>query len=225
MKAVNWTAIAIALLMLAASGASSLARPTARLADQRPAVSLASLLPVSFGDWREETERPVQIVNPQTQEKLDEIYGQTLSRTYVDQNGYRIMVALAYGGDQRRELQVHKPEMCYVGVGFSIQSSTPAVLVTSFGSVPAQRVFAVRGTRTEPITYWWKVGDKVVSGDVQRKLAEMRYTLTGNIPDGLLVRMSSIDAEPARAYAVHDAFATQLFQALDASARMQLAGI
>jgi EpsI family protein len=219
------SSLAIALLMIVASVASIAARPTARLLDQMPAMVLEDLMPRSFGDWREESEATIQIVNPQTQKMLAELYSQTLSRNYVDANGYRIMVALAYGGDQRRELQVHKPEVCYVGVGFTIERTEAGAVNSAFGIVPAQRVFAVRDSRKEPITYWWKVGDKVVRGDVQRKLAEMRYTLTGTIPDGLLVRLSSIDADPERAYGIHEAFAAQLFQVLDASGRRQLAGL
>lgn len=50
----------------------------------------------------------MQVVNPQTQELLDKLYSQILTRTYVNAKGYRIMLSLAYGSDQRGALQAHK---------------------------------------------------------------------------------------------------------------------
>jgi len=69
--------------------------------------------PITPNDWREDPQRIVQVVDPQTRELLDKLYSETLSRTYVNANGYRIMLSLAYGSDQRDSLQVHKPEVCY----------------------------------------------------------------------------------------------------------------
>jgi hypothetical protein len=59
------TAFLIAVLMLAASVGAMLAKPTAKLSDQRPAMSLESTIPRAFGDWREEPQAHMQVVNPQ----------------------------------------------------------------------------------------------------------------------------------------------------------------
>ncbi len=56
------------------------------------------MIPKQFGDWREEPQRIVQVINPQSQELLDKLYSETLTRTYVNAGGYRIMLSLAYGG-------------------------------------------------------------------------------------------------------------------------------
>ena len=86
--------------MFAASAGAIVARPTTKVSDLGPAISLKSMVPKQFGDWREEPQRITQVVNPQTKELLDRLYSYTLSRTYVNVNGYHIMLSLAYGSDQ-----------------------------------------------------------------------------------------------------------------------------
>src|SRR6185436_16396468 len=221
----NRIALILGALMVAASVGSIVAKPTVKLADQRPAVSLESIVPKQFGDWREEPLRQVQIVNPQTQELLDRLYSEILSRVYVNPNGYRIMLSLAYGSDQRGSLQAHKPEVCYPAQGFTVQKNEVAVLTTEFGSIPARRLFTTMGTRHEPLTYWFTVGDKAVQGTTQKRLVDLRYGLTGRIPDGMLFRVSSIDPEPARAYQMQDQFINQLLHTVSPAERIRLSGL
>lgn len=73
--------------MLLAAGAAILLKPTQRVADQGPKVDLETMIPRTFGDWREEKQTSAQIVDPQQKELIDKIYSQTLSRTYVNANG------------------------------------------------------------------------------------------------------------------------------------------
>ena len=114
-------AIFIAALMFTASVGAMVARPTTKVADERPPISLATMIPKQFGDWREAPLRYAQVVNPQAQELLDKLYTEVLSRTYVNSDGYYIMLSLAYGSDQRGALQAHKPEVCYPAQGFTLQ--------------------------------------------------------------------------------------------------------
>src|SRR5258708_33814329 len=78
----NRIALIITALMLAASVGAVVARPSVKVSDEAP-ISLEKIIPLQFGDWREEPQRYVQVVNPQTQEMLDKIYSQLLSRVYV----------------------------------------------------------------------------------------------------------------------------------------------
>ena len=84
---VNRTSLVIAALMFAASAGAMLARPTLKASDGGPAVSLEAMVPKQFGGWREEPQRYVQVVNPQTQQLLDKLYSEVLSRVYVNANG------------------------------------------------------------------------------------------------------------------------------------------
>jgi EpsI family protein len=212
------------VLMLAASGLALALRPTQKIADQGPAINLETMIPPAFGDWSEEQQNLVQMVDPQQQEMIEKIYTQTLSRSYVNNRGYRIMLAIAYGDDQRDSMQMHYPEVCYPAQGFSLQSRQAGTLSTASGLIPVTRILTNLGQRNEPVTYWTTVGDHVFQGGLQKKLAEMRYGLNGKIPDGMLIRVSSIDAEPTHAYEMQTGFIDQMLGALRPEHRQRLNG-
>lgn len=221
----NRIAFLIAALMVSASVGAIVARPGTRAADLGPAISLETMIPKQFGDWREQPQGIVQVINPQTQELLDKLYSQILNRVYVNAEGYRIMLSLAYGADQRGSLQAHKPEVCYPAQGFVLQKNEAGVLATAFGEIPVRRLLTTLGARQEPLTYWFTVGDKAVRNKTQKRLTDLRYGLTGLIPDGMLFRVSSIDPDPARAHQLQDQFINQLLQAVPPAERKRLSGL
>lgn len=59
-------------------------------------------------------------ITPELANNLDKLYSQTLTRTYINNDGYRIMLSVAYGENQLSSdvTQVHRPEFCYVAQGF-----------------------------------------------------------------------------------------------------------
>jgi EpsI family protein len=221
----NRISLWIAALMVLASIGAVLARPTVKAADEEPPISLEQMIPKQFGDWREEPQRFMQVVNPQTQELLDKLYSQILTRVYINSEGYRIMLSLAYGSNQRGSLQAHKPEVCYPAQGFTIDKNQPGEFTSPFGGVPVRRLYGHLGARYEPVTYWFTVGDRAIQSGTQKKLVELRFGLTGRIPDGLLYRVSSIDRDETRAYKLQDQFTTQLLEAVTPADRRRLSGL
>ena len=210
--------------MLAASGLALALRPTVKIADAGPKVNLETLIPRNFGDWRESQFAGAQIVDPQQKELLDKLYNQTLSRLYINSAGYAIMLSIAYGSDQSDALQVHKPEVCYPAQGFVLEKKERASILIGDGAVPVTRLLTTLGQRHEPITYWTTIGDQVVTGGVQKKLVEMSFGLAGRIPDGMLIRVSSVDRDSARAYVWHELFASQLVGAVPQQDKRRLVG-
>jgi EpsI family protein len=217
-------ALVIAGLMFSAAVAAVVARPVPRVAGSMPALYLSSMVPSGFGDWREERQPVIEVVNPQRQAAIDATYDQTLERIFVNPDGYRIMLSVAYGSDHRGALRTHEPEACYIGAGFLVHSREVLRLETQFGSIPVRRLLTSKGRRMEPVTYWIKVGDRAVMPS-QAKLVELSYVLTGRIPDGLLFRVSSIDPDRVRANRMHDHFIHQLLQAVPAEDRRRLSGL
>lgn len=199
-------------------------RPTHRVADIGPKIDLEAMIPQAFGDWHEEKQSSAQIVDPRTKEMLDKLYSQTLTRTYVNTRGYRIMLSIAYGEDQSDGRQVHKPEVCYPAQGFTLKDKQFGVLQTAYRAIPVIRILTSLGERIEPVTYWVTVGTVVVRGGVEKKLAEMRYGLNGEIPDGMLFRISSIDAQVDEAYVKQAQFASELLDQLTSANRQRLIG-
>ena len=191
--------IVLAGFMALAAVSGIAARPTPKPPGSAPSYILEDTVPKQFGDWKLLPQAAAQVVNPQTQELLDKLYSQILTRTYVNPQGYRVMLALAYGDEQRGDLTAHKPEVCYPAQGFKLHSNDPAELATPFGGIAARRLSTSLGQRQEPVTYWFTMGDTAVKSKFQQRMVEVRMGLTGQVPDGLLFRVSSIDESPERA--------------------------
>lgn len=210
--------------MLAGSGLALALKPTHKFAAQRPTIDLQSIIPATFGEWRAEEKSTAQIVDPQQQETLDKIYNQTLTRTYVNPKGERIMLSVAYGQDQSRDLQIHRPEVCYSSRGFQIISTEKRLLSTTSGAIPAMRIVAKQGERNEPITYWVRFGDKVVRGNLEQGAARLAYGLAGYIADGILFRVSSISQTPNAAFEIQESFIDQMLKSASNDAKSYLLG-
>lgn len=178
-------------------------------------VKLDQMVMRSFGDWREEPMASIALVSPEVQETLGKLYSETLSRTYVNSSGNRVMLSLAYGASQSRELQVHKPEVCYAAQGFKLVSTGFADLQIQAYRVPVMKIVAQAGGRIEPITYWIRSGDFVVRGWYEQNKARILNGFKGEIPDGLLVRVSSISDDTATAFKIQEQFLGDMLRSLD----------
>jgi EpsI family protein len=218
--------VAGAMVATSAAGIAAVAYIDAQ-AQQRLPFSLEDNVPKAFGAWHELTTATVLLVNPQQEQLLKRLYSQTLSRTYVDRAGHRVMLSIAYGGDQRGGLEAHMPEICYPAQGFVVQGIVQGDVATDFGAIPAKRLAARLGPRNEPITYWFVLGGDGIAqmSRFNKRLMELKLGLTGRVPDGLLFRLSSIDPDAARAYAVHDGFARDMLAALSPQVRSRLSGL
>ncbi|MEM8516781.1 EpsI family protein [Janthinobacterium sp. CAN_S7] len=213
-------------MMVLASLAAAYAKPTVRLAETMPMPALEKIVPSQFGIWHEETSSVGAVIDPQIQSELKRIYTQILSRTYINDRGERIMLSIAYGKDQSDTTQVHYPEICYPAQGFQIGSTREEVLSTRQGDIPLKRLeTSMENQRYEPVTYWTTVGDVVVTNRTDKKLVEMRYGFKGQIPDGLLFRVSSIDRDAAAAFRLQDDFVKAMQAALDPASKLRLMGI
>ncbi|MHB1084273.1 MAG: exosortase-associated protein EpsI, B-type [Thiobacillus sp.] len=224
MKLISFKHLIIGVCMFAAAGMALALKPTHKVADAGPKIDLEVLIPKTFGDWKiDETIVPL-IADPETQAKLDKIYNQTLTRTYVNSRNERIMLSIAYGGDQSDSMSVHKPEVCYPAQGFQILKNKSDMFSTGAGDIPVKRLVATQGPRIEPITYWTTVGDTVAVSGIKWKLQQMKYGLTGKIPDGLLFRISSIQADENAAYRAQDDFSRALLGALTPEGKARIIG-
>src|SRR5205823_1887294 len=88
------------------------------------------------------------------------------------------------------------------------------LIETHAKSLPVKRLVAAQGNRNEPITYWLVVGDQLTSFGIGHKFATLKYGLTGRIPDGMVVRVSSIDANNEEGFKSQQAFVVQMIDAL-----------
>ena len=206
-----WPAYAAAIAMIGAAAAAPAMKPVRA---EGAAIDLEWIVPATFGDWRIDPDIVPVAPSPDVQAKLDRIYRQVTSRTYVSSSGERMMLTIAHGGDQSDALKAHRQEVCYAAQGFSIDSVGHGTLEAAGRAIPVTRMLAVRGDRSEPVTYWFTMGDRVVLGRLERLRVQLGSGLAGRIPDGMLVRISSISDDAGRAYAAQQAFAGELFAAM-----------
>jgi EpsI family protein len=213
--------IVAAIAMVGAAVAAPALKPTA---DPGAAFDLEAAVPQSFGGWKiDPTVLPVSPA-PDVQENLARLYRQVVARTYVNAAGERIMLTVAHGGDQSDALKAHRQEVCYRAQGFSVGGVERGALIANGRYIDVTRFLAVRGERSEPVTYWFTMGDRVVLGRLERLRVQIGHGLRGRVPDGLLVRVSSIDASTARAHAAQAAFVGALATAIPQQHASRLMG-
>lgn len=215
----------IGLAMLAAAGLALALTPRLKLADQGPKIHLETMIPMQFGEWTLEETIASLIISPETQALVDKIYNQTLMRNYTNNKGERIMLSISYGGNQSASMQVHLPEGCYSAQGFQIGGVSKGFIEVSGTKLPVMKLVATQGQRIEPITYWAMMGDSAVRGGFERGLARLKYGLTGKIPSGILVRVSTISANESQAYRIEEQFVRDMLAAVSVEYRKALTGM
>lgn len=224
MTAKRLRALFVFMAMVATAVLAHWATPTTHLSDVLGKPDLEKIFPAEFADWRVDVRAAMILPSPQTQALLASIYNQTLTRTYINAAGERIMLSVAYGGDQSDATRAHLPEVCYPAQGFQITSNTRSELVLADRAVSTRLLMSKLGLRNEPITYWLVVGDRVTVSRTDQKLAQFRLGLKGLIPDGMLVRVSSIDQDMAHGHQVQAKFLAQLAPALPEATRDRVFG-
>lgn len=200
-------------------------KPSRRLADQRAKVKLESIFPVKMGEWQPD-QRAAPFVRPAPEDgKYYGVYDQVLERIFINPQGQQVMLSVAYGADQSVALQLHRPEGCYVGAGFEVSQVHPLELKVEGRTLPVKRLLATRPGRSEPITYWTLLGDEVENDVRSFSRRQMYYSLRGQILDGMLVRVSSFDNDPKRAWEIQAGFVDTLVKALAPADRPRVVGM
>lgn len=218
--------LCLCALMSGAAILSHAAMPKPIISSEDQIPNLEALVPERFGRWQIDRSIVPLEVAPDVAKTLSTIYDRTLSRTYVNESGQRIMLSLAYGANQSRALQLHKPEVCYAAQGFRIHSIEKTEIVVGGTNLPVMRMVAEQGGRVEPITYWMRIGDSVSRGWYEQNVARFQYGLRGFIPDGLLFRISNISTDAPSAYELQQQFMAELMPLLTAEGRhMMLGGV
>lgn len=226
----SWTrslVVAVALMLIA--GAGIMLRPSINSA--APSPHLNKNVPEQFGDWR-------TLPNPLIQADLstdgatstDQPYDEIVSRTYVNSRGDVVMMALAYGKNQRQEIKIHRPELCYPAQGFKVMSLKPAVFEGIHSAVNSTDVVGKRMTvhgkgHDEIVSYWIRIGDTFSASPWRIRWQIMQEGLQGRMTDGILVRLSQRTqpgVDPVAVHAMLENFARELVSSTPETTRSYL---
>ena len=208
------TSLILGLLMCCSAVLSNVMRNAMQADKHHEPPNLESIIPKEFGVWRLDSAATALVVNPDDNALLNKLYSQTLSRTYINNKAERVMLSIAYGGDQRSDLHVHRPEICYATSGFDISNVSKRVIETTIGTIPVMNLVATQRNRNEPITYWIRIGDSLTRGWIEQKLIALAHGLAGKVPDGLLFRISSISNNEEESYLIQKQFLTDITLAI-----------
>ncbi len=216
--------VQIVLAAVALVGAAILAHvlaPHELMAKTSATLNLEAVIPKQFGRWTLVPDlSPVTPQDPEgyveTDAKASKIYSQEVGRSYTDGRGNVVMLMVAYGPVQNFRLKAHRPEMCYTAAGFRVSPKINAEVPLAGDAKPLKvaRLIAERESRYEPISYWMRVGHDITTGVVDRQIIRLKYGLQGKIPDGALMRVSTIGLPREASYELQDEFIRDLLGAI-----------
>lgn len=187
--------------------------------------SLEQQVPLAFGEWKALPTGYQQMalsVAADGQRSEEQPYDQVVMRTYRNDHGEFVMLALAYAKQQQQEIKIHRPEICYQAQGYQAGPKQELDLPQVDGKgIPGQRFFMSSSSRREAVSYWIRVGNDYPRSGTGARLSILEHGLHGQIPDAILVRVSSIVATPEEAPAAYqrqERFLADLVHAMPASA-------
>jgi exosortase B len=211
-------ALVVGAVMLVAIAAARELTPEQSFKTSIP--DFASIVPKQFGDWKEVPSPYVQI-DLATGDDLstEQPYDAVLMRTYSNNKGEQVMLALAYGRQQKQDVKIHRPEVCYEAQGYAVAGGTPVDFQLAPGAVAIQgtQMLAKNRDRVEAVSYWVRIGDIFPRSASQSRWYIFRQGMSGKVPDGILVRASSVQTGADgtdRAYQTQHQFLGDLVNAL-----------
>jgi EpsI family protein len=217
-------AIVLGAAMAAVSAGATIVMPKPQVTSSSQIPDVDAMLPAQFGRWSIDATMLPLTVSPDVAKMLSTIYDRTVSRTYVNDRGERIMLSVAYGANQSRALQLHKPEVCYVAQGFRISDVHTGQWQAGGLVIPTMHMVGAMGPRIEPVTYWLRIGEDIARGWLEQNRVRLKYGTRGMIPDGVLFRISNITSDTRAGFELQRQFVDELLGAMKPEARVFFVG-
>jgi EpsI family protein len=161
-------------------------------------------MPQRVGPWSFVTASGV--VLPPPDELSDRLYDNLASRVYEAADLPVVMVVFAYNNVQDGVLQLHRPEVCYPAGGFTLTPTKPVLIKSASRDIPANFFTAKGQERTEQVLYWTRVGKMFPLSWRAQRIDVAAANLQGQIPDGMLARVSIISSDADKALPILQKF-------------------
>lgn len=178
---------------------------------------LENNIPKEFGEWKLAPQLTPQVSLVSDNNNLqNQIYDDVLMRTYTNKEGAKVMLALAYAKEQRQDVKVHQPDICYPAQGYQMLLSQSASFKISANAEPilGRNQLYTGASHHEAVSYWIRVGDGAFLSGVQMRLKIIKDGLLHQrFDDGMLVRVSSVsqsDHDIDKLFKLHEKFLEDL---------------
>lgn len=225
-----WPAVFVAVALMLSAAMSFIATPQSVGVTNEP--SLEDVVPKAFAGWREKPSTAIQVsLSTGDGTSMYQPYDQTVMRVYENEKGETVFLALAWGREQRQEVKIHRPDLCYVAQGFKVDKLVShefqPISATSQRQILGKHMLARHGSTFEAVSYWMRIGSLFSENAFETRMHIFEQGFKGEIPDGILVRasMRGRDRESAEnAFPVLDEFLHELVEATPENARRMLLG-
>lgn len=169
------------------------------------------LVPSSFGAWTVFSDGGVVLPPPDT--LRDRLYDNLVTRVYQAPGAPLVMLLLAYNNAQDGVLQVHRPEVCYPVGGFQL-SPTKKIQISLSGNSVAANIFTAEAPgRVEQVMYFTRLGTAFPRSWIEQRMSVIKANLAGDIPDGMMMRVSVVGIDQQRANPILTEFTREFISA------------
>lgn len=200
--------VVIGGLLACASGVALARQPAIANPKVKPE-SFEAWVPARFGDWRVVSQSGVVLPPPDA--LRDRLYDNLVTRVYVGPDEQPIMLLLAYNNAQDGVVQVHRPEVCYPVGGFELTETRPIDMPLGGTVVPANIFTATGPDRVEQVAYFTRLGDSFPRTWLEQRLSVSKANLAGDIPDGMMMRVSLLGRDQRQAEGMLREFSAEFF--------------
>ena len=176
-----------------------------------PAEQFEAWVPKRFDDWAMQGSSGVVLPPPDS--LRDRLYDNLVTRRYQSPDQTTVMLLLTYNNRQDGVLQVHRPEVCYPVGGVALSDTTQFALPVGDQQIPANFFTAVGPNRTEQVAYFTRLGGAFPRSWMEQRIAVAEENIAGRIPDGFMMRVSLLGADPARALDTLEGFSERFISA------------
>lgn len=185
---------------------------------------MEDIVPTAFPGFS--AEEAQNLVKPELDGLAASLYNEVVQRIYrAESEPSDVMLLIAYGGIQSDLLQLHRPEVCYPALGFTVLSKVDATTRLPGGTeLPVVRMVAKAGDRVENIVYWTRLGEALPRDNKEQRSILLKNAMEGFIPDGVLVRQSVVNPDSEAAFKLLDQFIPKMVSAVRADSRKALVG-
>lgn len=172
------------------------------------------LVPKTFGKWISLSQG--EFVLPPPDALRDRLYDNLVTRLYQKPGAPPVMMLLAYNNEQDGMLQVHRPEVCYPVGGFQLTETRRIGVAGAGRPIPANIFTAKSPRRTEQVVYFTRLGNAFPRSWSEQRISVIRANLAGDIPDGMMMRVSVLGIDQQKALPILTEFTREF---IDASPR------
>lgn len=170
-------------------------------------------------------------VDPRWNESMKGDYDLVAAQAYQRGDGKKVVVVMTWSRDGIRRAG-HSQQICYQAGGFTVTPPEYASVATKAGKQDMVTFTATHGNLTADVMYWRITGGKTdISTGQQRnvairfdKLTRLVQHILGDLPDNLMVRVSSDRSSPDQPATAQIDYIRGFLEMLPASERKLIMG-